>query len=70
MSNEKNHIYVEKHPDGYQVRRSGAERPSAVKDTQKEAIERAREIAPGIRPDVERVKHIPGKPSPGKWRKA
>ena len=62
-------IYIEKHQDGFQVRRAGAERASAVEPTQRQAIERAREIAPGSSPRVERVRHT-DKGSPDKWRKA
>lgn len=62
-------IYVEKHDDGYQVRRPGAQRASAVEPTQAKAIERAREIEPGVRPDVERVRHT-SKGKPDQWRPA
>jgi uncharacterized protein YdaT len=63
-------IYVEQTDDGrYAVRKPGAERASAITDTQKEAIERAKEIAPGSNPDVERVRHTKvGKPD--QWRSA
>ena len=62
-------IYVEKRPEGdYAVRRPNAVRVSAVEPTQKEAIARAKEIAPGARPHVERVRHTTrGKPD--QWRK-
>jgi uncharacterized protein YdaT len=49
-------IYVEKRDDGYVVRKPGAERVSAIEPTQKAAIERAREINPGVAPHVERVR--------------
>ena len=62
-------IYVEKHDDGYQVRRPGAQRASAVEPTQAKAIERARELEPGVRPDVERVRHS-SKGKPDQWRPA
>lgn len=40
-------IYVERRPEGdYAVRRPDAERASAVEPTQKEAIDRARELNP------------------------
>jgi len=62
-------IYVEQRPEGdYAVRRPGAYRASAVEPTQKEAIERAREINPGVAPHVERVRQteVGGR---DKWRK-
>ncbi|MGH7651921.1 MAG: DUF2188 domain-containing protein [Gemmatimonadaceae bacterium] len=67
MSNKK--IFVERRPEGdYAVRRGGSERASAVEPTQKEAIERARELNPGIAPHVERVRDtsVGGR---DKWRK-
>lgn len=67
MANKK--IYVERRPEGdYAVRRPGSDRASAVEPTQKEAIERARELNPGAAPHVERVRNT----SAGgrdKWRK-
>ena len=51
MSN--GNIFVERRPDGnYAVEKPGAERASAILPTQSEAIERAKEISPGSRPDV------------------
>lgn len=63
-------IYVERRPQGdYAVRKPGASRASAVEATQADAIARAREISPGVAPDVERVRHTTrGKPD--HWRKA
>jgi hypothetical protein len=50
-------IYVERRPEGdYAVRKPDAERASAVEPTQREAIERARELNPGVAPHVERVR--------------
>jgi DNA-binding transcriptional regulator YdaS (Cro superfamily) len=67
MPNKK--IFVERRPDGdYAVRRGGAERASAIESTQKAAIERARELEPGIAPHVERVRDTAGG-SRDKWRK-
>ena len=67
MSNKK--IFVERRPEGdYAVRRGGSERASAVEPTQKQAIERARELNPGIAPHVERVRDTSAG-SPDKWRK-
>jgi len=62
-------IYVEQRPDGdYAVRRADSKRASDVLPTQHEAIERARELSPGSRPHIERVRHTTGG-SPDKWRK-
>jgi uncharacterized protein YdaT len=56
MSN-KDQLFVEQREQGdYAVRRGGADRASAVCDTQKEAIERARELNPNQAPLVERVR--------------
>lgn len=63
-------IYVERRPQGdYAVRRPNSERASDVLPTQREAIYRARELSPGSRPDVERVRHTKAGSS-DKWRKA
>jgi hypothetical protein len=68
MSNHK--LYVEQRPQGdYAVKKSGAERASAVEPTQAKAIERARELNPGHSPDVERVRHT-SQGKPDQWRKA
>ena len=65
---DENNLFVEKHPDGYAVLKPGAERASAVKPTQSEAIERARELNPDAAVHVERVRHTSvGKPD--QWRK-
>lgn len=66
----KGNIYVEQRPDNtYAVMRPGAERASAILPTQHQAIDRAREISPNTRPDVERVRNTSvGKPD--QWRKA
>jgi hypothetical protein len=67
--NRKN-MYVERRPEGdFAVRRAGAERASAVAPTQAKAIQRAREISPGVAPDVERVRHT-NRGKPDQWRKA
>jgi uncharacterized protein YdaT len=63
-------IFVERRPDqgDYAVRRPNSQRASDVLPTQREAIERARELAPGATPHVERVRNTSaGKPD--KWRK-
>src|SRR5690242_6064557 len=48
MSNSnKARLYIERRPQGdYAIRRGGADRASDVRDTQREAIERARELNP------------------------
>lgn len=66
----KKNIFVERRPEGdYAVRKPGAERASAIASTQAKAIERAREISPGVAPDVERVRHTT-RGNPDQWRKA
>ena len=65
--NRKN-LYVEQRPQGdFAVRKAGSD--SAVAPTQAKAIERAREISPGVAPDVERVGHT-SRGKPDQWRKA
>lgn len=64
----KNHYYIEQTEDGrYAVRSEGSDRASAVLDTQREAIERARELNPNDHPDVERVRNT-SKGGRDKWR--
>lgn len=66
----KNNIYIERTDDGrYAVRRPDSERASAVLPTQAEAINRARELSPGVAPDVERVRQT-SQGKPDQWRKA
>ena len=61
-------MYVERRPEGdYAVRRANSERASDVLSTQHDAIERAKELSPGSRPHVERVRNTSGG-SPDKWR--
>lgn len=62
-------LYVERRSEGdYAVRRAGSERASAVEPTQKEAIDRAKEMEPRSTPHVERVRTTTvGKPD--QWRK-
>ena len=63
-------MYVERRPEGdFAVRRPGSERATAVEQTQEKAIQRAREITPGVAPDVERVRHT-NRGKPDQWRKA
>lgn len=63
-------IYIEEVPDGrYAVRRRNSQRASAVCDTQRDAIKRAKELVPGVHPDVERIRKAPGGTKPH-WRSA
>jgi hypothetical protein len=62
-------LFVERRPEGdYAVRKPDSERASAVTPTQREAIEKARELNPGTAPHVERVRDtsVGGR---DKWRK-
>jgi hypothetical protein len=62
-------IYVERRDEGdYAVRRANADRASDVLPTQREAIERAKELSPDTTPHVERVRHT-SRGTPDKWRK-
>jgi hypothetical protein len=64
-----NPVFVERRPDGsYAVVRRGSERATVVFSTQREAIERARELAPNRVPLVERVRSTAGG-NRDKWRK-
>jgi hypothetical protein len=66
----RNHYFIEQTPSGeYATRARGAERASAISETQREAIERAREFNPNDRPDVERVRNT-SNGTRDKWRKA
>jgi hypothetical protein len=66
---DKDRLFVERRPQGdYAVRKPNSERASAVRSTQAEAIERARELNPSKQPLVERVRHT-GQGKPDKWRK-
>lgn len=63
-------IYVERRDEGdYAVRWAGSQRASDVKPTQREAIDRAKELEPGSAPRVERVRHR-DMGGPDRWRKA
>lgn len=63
-------VFIEQRANGeYAVRREGNPRASQVFSTQKEAVERAREINPNRMILVERVRDS-GVPSRDKWRKA
>ena len=63
-------LYIEKRENGdYAVRRPGSEKASAIRSTQAEAIQRAREIEPNAAVHVERVRDTSGG-SRDKWRRA
>ena len=65
----KREIYIERRPEGdYAVRRPGSERASAVEPTQREAIGRGREIAPGAAVHVERQRYT-NRGRPDEWRR-
>lgn len=69
MPNQRNKLFIERRDESdYAIRRPGAERASGVKQTQAEAIERAREIEPNASILVERVRNtdVGGR---DKWRK-
>lgn len=69
MTKHKGDVYIERRSQGdYAVRQEHSKRASAVERTQKEAIEKAAELFPGVRPDVERVRHT-SKGKPDQWRK-
>lgn len=62
-------IFVERRAEGdYAVRRPNSQRASDVLPTQREAIERAKQLNGGAPPLVERVRHT-DKGGPDKWRK-
>lgn len=61
-------LFVTRREDGrYNVLRPDAARPSAVKETQREAIDRAKEIDPAATVHIQRVRGNP--PGPDKFRK-
>jgi hypothetical protein len=65
----KNEIFIERREQGdYAIRRPGSGRASGIEPTQREAIERGREIAPGAGILVERVRTTPNG-GRDKWRK-
>ena len=58
MSDNNDHLFVERRPDGdYAVSWGDAKRASAIERTQKEAIDRAKEIDPKAPLHVERVRN-------------
>ena len=66
----KRDVYVEPRDAGdFAVRRQGANRASDVLPTQKDAIERALDLAPDKAPVVRRVRNAKGGKA-GQWRKS
>jgi uncharacterized protein DUF2188 len=65
---KKGEYFIERRDDGkYKVLKPDADRASAVTDTQKQALERAKELNPDATVYVERVRKVgPGR---DKWRK-
>ncbi len=62
------HVYIERRDDGkYKVMTKGAERASAVADTQGEALKVAQKMYPDSAPDIERVRRT-SKGKPDQWR--
>jgi hypothetical protein len=58
MANEEQ-IYIEERADGkYAIRKGNSERASAVEDTQEKAVEVARQMFPGMKPHIERVRNV------------
>ena len=65
--NDRNELFVTRRDDGrYNVLRPNAERASAVTDTQRQAIDRAKIIAPDAAVHIQRVRSNP--PGPDKFR--
>jgi hypothetical protein len=58
MANEEQ-VYIEERPDGkFAIRKGNSERASAVEDTQEKAEEVARDMFPGVKPRIERVRNV------------
>ena len=65
----KKAFFIERTDDGeFAVRKPDSRRASDIQPTQKEAIERAKELNPGATIHVERVRYTEGG-NPDKWRK-
>ncbi len=65
----KKEFFIEKRDEGdYAIRKPNSDRASDIAPTQKEAIERAKELDPDATIHVERVRHTEGG-NPDKWRK-
>ncbi len=64
-----NRLFIERRDDGsYAVEKANSQRASAVADTQKEAIERAKQLNPDAAIHVERVRNT-ANGGRDKWRK-
>ena len=65
---KKDEFFIERRDDGkYKVLKPDADRASAVPDTQKQAIELAKELNPDATRHIERVRNVgPGR---DKWRR-
>ena len=62
------HYFIEKNDDGkFTTTAKGAARASGVFDTQREAIDYAKQLNPNDKPDVERVRDTSGGDR-DKWR--
>lgn len=58
MANEEQ-IYIEERQDGkYAIRKGNSKRAGAVEDSQEKAIEVARQMFPGVKPHIERVRNV------------
>jgi len=60
----KKNVYIEPRDDGtFAVMKPNADRASAIRDTQSDAIVAAKKMFPDVKPDVARVRHTSvGKP--------
>lgn len=67
---KRDEYFIEKRQDkgDFAVRKPNSERASAVAPTQKEAIQRAKEMNPNAVRHIERVRNV-ATGSPDKWRK-
>lgn len=62
------HYFIEQTDEGrYAVRSKGSSRASGIFDTQREAIDRAKELNPRDKPDVARVRNT-SHGGPDQWR--
>lgn len=65
----RKNVFIEQRDDGkFAVLRPNAERASAIRDTQGAAIDAAKQMFPGVKPDIERVRHTKNG-NPDQWRK-
>lgn len=67
MARNNKHWYIEPTEDGrFSAKKGGAQRASAVTNTQKQAIDRAKQIDPDAAMHIAHVRH--GKHDPDKFR--